>query len=250
CDKAKKKIVQKIKNKTNEIKRNANIENVNKYNSTILGIHNYYKYATHVSLDFKEIAFLVKKNIFNKTNSIRSDTGIIGRAYKKFYGSYKYKTYYIAQIALFPIAGIKTKNPLNFSQEINNYTSEGRQKIHDKIQNINLNVLKYIMGNPVLNESTEYNDNRVSLFVGQNGKCGITGNNLNSGFMEVHHKIPRFKGGTDEYNNLIFITTDIHKLIHATKQDTINEYMNKLGLDDEMLKKINKLRLMVSNCVI
>lgn len=248
--KAKQKIISKIKSKVKDIKLNTNIESVNKYNSTILGIHNYYKYATHVSLDFKEIAYLVKKNIFNKTRSIRGDTGIIGRAYKKFYGQYNYKVYYIAKIAMFPIAGIKTKAPLNFSQEINNYTIEGRKKIHDKIQSINMNVLKYLMEKPVINESTEYNDNRISLFIGQKGLCGITGKVLNNSFMEVHHKKPKAKGGTDEYNNLIFVTTDIHKLIHATNPETIDKYINKIELDEIMLKKLNNLRRMVGNCVI
>ena len=53
------------------------------------------------------------------------------------------------------------------------------------------------MKNPILKQSTEYNDNRISLYVGQNGKCGITGKKLEINYMEIHHKIPKTLGGKD-----------------------------------------------------
>ena len=65
--------------------------------------------------------------------------------------------------------------------------------------------------------------------------------------MHCHHKIPRSKGGTDKYYNLIFISDDVHILIHATKQETIDKYLKALNLDAKMIDKINKLRLLVGN---
>lgn len=40
----------------------------------------------------------------------------------------------------------------------------------------------------------------------------------------------------------MIIAVDVHKLIHATKIETINKYLNLLRLDDEQIKKVNKLR--------
>ena len=97
------------------------------------------------------------------------------------------------------------------------------------------------------NQSIEYNDNRISLYVAQNGKDAITGKPLEIGKMHCHHKIPRNKGGTDEYKNLIFISDELHILIHATDINTINRYLNILKLDSTILKKVNKLRLLVGN---
>ena len=55
-------------------------------------------------------------------------------------------------------------------------------------------------------------------------------------------------GGNDSYNNLCFVIADVHKLIHATRSETIEKYLKKLNLSKEALRKLNKLRTMVGNC--
>ena len=135
------------------------------------------------------------------------------------------------RIALFPIAGIKTKKCNEFLPKYVQFHREGRELIHDKLKGINNNILKYIMENPIQGETTEYNDNRVSLYVGQNGKCSITGEPLQISDMESHHELPKKLGGNDGYTNLTFITYDIHKLIHATADEKIQHYTNKLEIN-------------------
>ena len=164
-EKATKNIVKEITAKIKTMQNNANI-----YNATILGMHNYYKVATHVNIDFHKIYFLVRQSFNNRLYRIRSDTGLKSKAYEKFYGKYNYKKWYIAGLGLFPIAGIKTSNAMNFKQEICNYTEEGRKKIYDNLKEINYEMLRYIMKNPVQGQTTEYNDNRISLYAAQNGK--------------------------------------------------------------------------------
>lgn len=94
------------------------------------------------------------------------------------------------------------------------------------------------MENAIPNQSTEYNDNRISLYVGQNGKCGITGKKLEINHMEVHHKIPMLLGGKDKYSNLLYVTYNLHKIIHATEMQTINKYMKMENLDKKAISKI------------
>ena len=48
-------------------------------------------------------------------------------------------------------------------------------------------------------------------------------------------------------NNLIIVKPEVHILIHATKEDTIQRYMTLLNLNDEQVKRLNKLRLLVRN---
>jgi len=165
----------------------------------------------------------------------------------KFYGNYNHKTVYLKGIALFPIHGITTKTILNFSQDICNYTKDGREKIHQIQKGVSPYMIRYLLENPIPSQSIEYNDNRISLYVGQSGICPISKDFLEIGNMECHHKIPKSCGGTDEYSNLIFLKTEIHKLIHATTTETINKYLAKLSLDKNTMKKINKLRILVGN---
>ena len=103
------------------------------------------------------------------------------------------------------------------------------------------------MENPIPSRSIEYNDNRISLYVGQNVICPISGEILEIGNMECHHKIPIKLGGTDEYSNLIFLKTEVHKLIHATEIETINKHLCKLMLKPKGKKQLNKLRILVGN---
>jgi len=153
-------------------------------------------------------------------------------------------------LILFPIAGIKTSNAMNFKQEICNYTEEGRKRTHDNLREINHKILHYIMKNPVQGQTTEYNDNRISLYVSQNGKCSVTGKILEIGNMECHHKKPKELGGKDEYKNLTFVLKDVYKLIYAVEIEIIEKYKIILNLDEIGLERLNKLRSKVGNCTI
>lgn len=139
---------------------------------------------------------------------------------------------------------------MKFSQEISNYTSIGRDIIHKKNENVSQDIINYIVANPVRSQSVEYNDNRLSKIVAQKGKCSVTGIKLEIGEMECHHKIPRHLGGTDEYKNLTYISKTVHKLVHATRQETIVKLMKRLNLDESSLKSINKLRVQAANEII
>ena len=101
------------------------------------------------------------------------------------------------------------------------------------------------MRNPIINRSVEYNDNRISLYVGQKGKCAITGKELQIGKMHCHHIKPKDLGGNDRYRNLIFLEKDVHILIHATDKNTILKYLNMLKLNEKQFKKLNQLRVSV-----
>jgi len=245
-DKAIAKAKKTIKDKIRILQKNPTVENVNKYNSTVLNLQDYYKIATMVSQDFAEIAYIVNKSLKCRTKKIRSDKGEESKAYKKYYGKYNFEKIYVAEVALFPIAARSFEIPKNFSQETSPYTTEGRKKIHTNLR-FDTNIMTYLMSNPIQGESTEYNDNRISLYAGQLGKCFVTGKFLRIGSMEVHHIVPREQGGGDEYKNLKYVTELVHKLIHATVPETIEFYKNMLKLKEADLKKLNKLRSKVGN---
>ena len=135
---------------------------------------------------------------------------------------------------------------MNFTQEINNYTELGRELVHTKLHSV-ITLIRYLLNSKEYDKSVEYNDNRISLMAGQNGKCGVTGVFLTIGNMVCHHKLPKESGGTDEYENLVWLRTEVHLLIHATQPDTIKEYLNILKLDEKGLKKVNSLRLLAEN---
>ncbi len=249
CDKAKEKIKSNIKEKVKLIQHGGEtVENALKFNATVLGIHNYYEIATNVYIDFEKIAYSIGKSLKIRLRQRQSSSGRKSETFLKYYGDFTGKVYYVDKVALFPVSMVRTKPPMCFSQSICNYTEKGRATIHKNLLGIDDNVLQYLMTNPIIGESTEYNDNRISLYVGQNGKCGVTQNVLEIGSMHAHHKIPKKIGGTDEYSNLIMLNKDVHILVHATNEEIIKKCLEMLSLNKTAFAKVNKLRELVGNC--
>ena len=251
ADKQMERIQNKIKEEIKKLKAEPSRKGVMRYNSVILGQHNYYKIASEVNTDFKIIAYRVLRKQYNQLRRRFKATKYVGAKEKlKRYNRYKIKTYVHkvnnnkkeTTYAILPIQAITNKPPMNFNNDICNYTESGRKLIHKELETISWKILRYLRDNPVKSQTAEYNDNRISLYSGQLGLCAITKLPLEIEEMEVHHKKPRSKGGTDEYKNLIYVNTYVHRLIHCTSENTEKRLMEKLKLTSEMIKKVNSLR--------
>jgi len=248
CDKAVQSTINKLKEQIKKIKKNNNSKEVSRFNSMILGSHNYYNSATNVVIDFGYINFLVTKSLDIRLRNSIKDKPKYSETYKQLYGGYSGKIRTIQDITLFPIYGCKTKPPMCFTQEICNYTKEGRELIHDNLRNGALLIMKYLAkGNEYM--SAELFDNSISLIAGQQGLCYVTQQELEIGNMECHHKKPKSLGGNDEYKNLVWLCYEAHKLVHSTEQGTISKYQ-KILKDEKGLKRLNTLRKLVGNSVI
>ena len=248
-DKSKEKIIKDFKNQIKRIQKSSVNQEVSRLNSMIIGWHNYYNAATYVSLDFSKIDFLVTKTMDIRLKNWISNKPKYSETYKKLYGAYNGKIRTVRNITIFPIYACKNRVAMNFTQEICNYTEEGRMLIHNRLRGYN-NLIRYLLKSKQGNQTTEFNDNRISLIVGQRGKCYVTGYDLETDNMECHHKKQKCDGGSDEYKNLVWLCEEAHKLIHCTKRETIDKYLGFLNLDEQGLKRVNSLRKLVGNSVI
>ena len=243
-DKNIEKAAENIKKQIIAIQRHTVENEVVKLNSIILGVHNYYSMATMCNIDFHRVYFLVKPtmNRLKKNYTRGHPTNAI---YLKLYGNYTTNIYNIAGIDVFPLYGVVLKKTLSFKQEICNYTKEGRNLIHNKL-NDNLQMLmKYLLKNRDENETIKFNDNRISKLAGQNGKSYITGVQLDIDNMRCCRQLPKNKGGSDDYSNLIWITAKEKELI--AKVEVFNSDLVGVELDNKALKRLNSLRLLVEN---
>jgi len=255
-DKAVKRETEKLKEQIIKIEHCSDNKligaNVNRYNLIVLGIHNYYRYATEISSDCSKVQFLINTVLHNRLRGMISKHGQSGSGfiYQK-YGKSKLLRF-ICGNPLLPIGYVQTKNPMYKKKKISRYTAEGREEIHRnlKFDETVMTVLHMLARAYLPNRSVEYMDNRVSLYAAQYGKCAVTGKVLWIDEIHCHHKKPICQGGTDEYKNLIIVHIDVHKLIHATKPETIQAYLNKIKPNKSQLDKINKLRMLAGNSAI
>ena len=182
--------------------------------------------------------------------SISTNKGSPSKIYLEKYKGYDKQKTYINGLIIFPMSACKTKNAMCFSKKVSKFTREGRKLIHKQIEMVSDFEFIYLTRNPVTNRSIEYNDNRISLFSAQSGKCGVLGERLEVNDFHCHHIIPINADGGDTYSNLVIISPDIHRVIHATKTETIHQILAKLELSKKQIAKVNKFRVQVGNTVI
>ncbi len=228
---------------------------IRRYNAMVLGVQGYYNIATDICKDFRIIQHrinIVAKNRLHAKNSRKSKLSKKGRELttfeKKMYGASKALRYMKSSgEPIYPIGYVKPKPPISKLERVCAYTVEGRKGLHDSLQ-IDKRLLIELMKNTNPNQSIEFNDNRLSLFSAQMGKCSVTQRIFRStGEIHCHHKHPKEKGGGDEYANLTLVLETVHKLIHAKNKETINKYLKIINLTLYELEKVNKLREMAGN---
>ena len=252
CDKAFQKQRQKLVNQVKNIAKPRDFYReegeIRVYNSMVMGLHNYYRIATNISKDCgrlnRAVMIVLTNRLRTQTcNRLRKNGRPLTKVEQQLFGKSKMLRYVAGSDApIYPVGYIQCKAPYGKKRDTNRYTQEGRVGLHDNLQ-INTKLLHDLMRQPLFGRSAEYADNRLSLFSAQWGKCGVTGKAFEaSGDIHCHHIIPKSKGGTDKYSNLVLVLKPVHKLIHAFAPETINYYRTLLNLDKSQVRKVNHLR--------
>ena len=252
-DRSIKNAIYKIRKAVIRWQKARNRKNTFKLNSTIRGLHNYYRSATFVSEAFSYINHVTKKVIYNRTNNARSSSnkGICttSSGWLKLYPKHeKSKPIFLNCVRLYPVHGVSfdVNSVMNYTQEKCKYTEKGRTLLEHK--NLDINLIKgieHMLTQPLRNRSIEYKDNRISVFTKQQGKCAITGELLDKTNLHCHHRVPRGQDGTDEFSNLICITDGIHELIHTNDYRRIGTWIRYYKLTKKQIKKVNELRKLI-----
>ena len=180
CDKAIHRISKEMADSVKAIQSSKTAEeislNVGDYNAKVIGVQDYYCIATRVNLNFSDIARPINGQLLHRIDGIKKQGEIKNRYLRKRYGKSK-QMRWIGETPLVPLAYVQFKIPMRKSRKINPYTPKGRAEIHDNLR-IDVNSMLWLMRHPIPTESVRYNDNRVSLYAGQDGKCAITGKKL------------------------------------------------------------------------
>lgn len=243
--KALKKAKTNLKLKVKDIVRHTTTFQIARYNLAVMGMQNYYCAATNIynnltevsyallpttRVRFKKIAKLIpfettSQDFQMKTTGIRPQTKII----------------MIADTPLLPINGVKHKNPLNFSQDICNFTEHGRSKIHEEIALVTKGEIQILLKHKDTTKSVEFNDNRISVFIAQQGNCYITNRRHSPTNMVCIYKNIT-ETDRDKYQNLVFVEIPISKAILTESVQQAKMWLMNYGLSSQQKKKLNKIR--------
>ncbi|MEK5039513.1 group II intron reverse transcriptase/maturase [Sporosarcina sp. FSL K6-3457] len=245
--KAKEKVTKVYQYKLSQIRKSPTPKKILDLNAFTLGIHNYYKIATRVSVDFNDIRHtihfkiktLMYRNIFNPTTEKNA-------VIERFYDDFNYKRFKSNGILVYPFESIRHQIRGQREPTFTIYDKDDRQRIHRELIHVTAIEIEHLRRGNFSSKSTLYENNRISKYVAQKGKCHITGERLLPINCVCHHILPTKMGGTDEYDNLVIIKKDYHTLIH-TKFPMKDPTKVKLvySLDEKAVKKLNKLRKVV-----
>lgn len=254
CDKAYKRVKADLVKQVGNIKSpradRGEAGEVHLFNSMVMGIQNYYRLATDISLDCSDIGRavdIVLKNRLKsgKSHRLKKEGRDLTKSEFQRYGKSK-KLRYLAQSKepVYPVSYVRCKKPMDLKRNVCAYTPQGRSEIHNDLR-IDTTLLLQLMKATAYSRSAEYMDNRISLFSAQQGKCAITGKPFECVTdIHCHHKRPRSLGGTDKYGNLVLVLAPVHELIHATNKSTLDSSLSSLKLNQQQLAKLNKLRIL------
>ena len=210
----------------------------------VIGIHNYYALATLICKDCAEIGRIIDtviKNRFHRRVKRDGELDPKSYIYRKYGKSQQIR--FIKGQPVLPIAYIQHRYARCKAFEVNQYTLDGRASIHKSLI-MDTAVVKYLIKKACQNEasSVEFEDNQISRYFGQYGKCAISGTELGLDGWKCHRIVPKRLGGGDNYQNLILVTDNVYHLINSNGSEIETEYLELINSDESMLKKINKLR--------
>ncbi|MFC4025490.1 group II intron reverse transcriptase/maturase [Oceanobacillus longus] len=239
----------KIKEAIKTVQKHPGNQTVWNFNTIVMGIQNYYSAATKITINLNELNSYLRKTMYNRLKNLRTDANLhdMTKTLQKRYKGYKCKLYKIQNMVFVPIHAQRHKTNLGFSQGTCNYTPEGRDKIHKGLKAISKDVLSSVMKNFIPNRTIEYNDNRISKFIAQYGKCAISRIELGLNDWHCHHKNPYHLSKDDSFSNLVILHEPVHRLVHMKDGIKINALIKVLNLSKKQIEKLNQLRLQCHN---
>lgn len=138
------KLVEQVKRIAHTKDRNYETKEITIYNSMVIGIHNYYRFATMIASDCDGIHRNVSIVMKNLLYSRLSKKGHINEEYiRKQYGKSR-QIRFVSGKTICPIGYIQTKTPMFKKKKVCKYTIEGREEIHKNLK-INTVVMLALM---------------------------------------------------------------------------------------------------------
>ncbi len=240
CDKAIHRISKEMADSVKAIQSSKTAEeislNVGDYNAKVIGVQDYYCIATRVNLNFSDIARPINGQLLHRIDGIKKQGEIKNRYLRKRYGKSK-QMRWIGETPLVPLAYVQFKIPMRKSRKINPYTSEGRAEIHDNLR-VDVNSMLWLMRHPISTESVRYNDNRVSLYAGQDGKCAITGKKLDVQTCICYRKTNDCKKGNDSYQNLLLLSLQGLAIVSSEDMMSVVALVKEYSLNAKVITKV------------
>lgn len=252
CDKKlqleERKLVEQAKHIANPTEGKSQPAEIGLFDEMVLGIQNYYKIATCISLDCRKLHRRVMTVLTNRLNTesgcqLVREGGVMTESEKARFGA-SAMVRYVSGInrPIYPIAFIKYKMAIGISPAVCCFSTAGRKKIHDMLE-VDMTLFSGLREHLPDAHSMEYADCRLSLLAVQKGACSISGEKfVTATEIACHLKTPKEYGGLERYSNLVLIHKKYVPLLQIGDAKSLRDICRLLKVTKKQLTKINTLR--------
>ena len=225
-------IVEKCKDLLRKIRKSSRFEAIAAWNVYVIGLHNYYKGMAHFHKCFREIGWRIYKLFYHAMKKRAKSTK--EQSYKNNFMESKYeswgknsyycfKNYPIIQIDwanwdINLISGKKgkviRKNPYNY----------GKKKHKPGVP---LGDIEYLVNTSRFIKNSRLAMFRVSKYSSVKGVSYLSGEYVPVNEYHCHHINPRYKRGTNDFDNLCVLSKTEHKILHSSTPERLYELFPK-----------------------
>ncbi|MFC0476948.1 reverse transcriptase domain-containing protein [Robertmurraya beringensis] len=249
------KIVSEAKRRLRELRKYPKLQNVLNWNAFVRGTHNYFKGMTNFSISFSKIHWRINrlfrhvmKCIAKFTDTKKSEEEKHNNAQRKWIDMQGYKTWgrngwwVIARTPVLELGWANWDKTLigHLRQKVNRTNPyDYGEKAHKP--GVSLNEIAYLVNtsNYIGSYSMRYRNYRVSLYSSLHGVGYLTGEKVDVANYHCHHVLPKSKGGSDAFNNLVILTADEHRILHS------KNYIQLLSLCKQSKKYIKRANFLI-----
>ena len=243
------KLIEQAKRIAKPAEERTQPDEIGLFDEMVLGVQNYYRIATCISLDCRKIHHRVMTVLTNRLNTesgcqLVREGGAMTDSEKERFGASQ-MVRYVSGInrPIYPIAFIKYKTAIGISAAVCCFSPMGRKKIHDNLE-MDTTLFAYLREHPPKDHSLEYADCRLSLLSAQKGKCAVSGKLfLQPDSIVCHMKVPKKQGGQEQYSNLVLLHGRYLPLLIDQDATTLKRTCKQLAVTRKQLTKINNLRI-------
>lgn len=225
-------IVVKCKVLLAEIRRKTCYKTIHDWNIYVIGIHNYYKGMTHFCKCFRKIGWRIYKIFYhtmNKKIKFTTEQSYKNEFMKGKYSSWGRKGYYIFD--RYPVIEINWANwdktlicAIKGKVTRKNPYAYGERK-HKP--GVSLEDISYLVNTSNFIKNSRLAMFRVSKYSSVKGISYLSGEYVPVENYHCHHIVPKYKKGTNDFDNLCVLSEFEHIILHSKTPDNLYELYPK-----------------------
>jgi len=220
------KITKQCKLLLKHIRKQPDFESFHRWNSYVVGVHNYYRGMTHFNESFSKIGWRIRKLFYHtmeKNAKFTEEQSYKNNFLNGRYSSWGKNGYYCFN--QFPIIEIDWANWDNsLISAVKGTAERGNPYDYGKKKHkpgVSMDMITYLVNTSKYIKNSRLAMFRISKYSSVKGISYMSGEFVPVEEYHCHHIKPVSKGGTHDFDNLCVLSEQEHKILHSSEPERL-----------------------------